>query len=351
MPAHRRNPDPMTESVVISSPHRHAGVTVRGVMLRAAAALVPGILVYAGIFGPGVLIQCALAMATALATEALVLRLRGRDVRGGLGDGSVIVTGLLLALCLSPLSPWWATVTATVFAVALGKHAFGGLGQNLFNPAMIGFVFVLLCFPAQMNQWPAAPAAGAAGPGLADSLSIILVPTAEKVDAVSGASALNHMKSRLGLMEMVSEIRTDPVYGALSGRGWEWIAVAWLAGGVALLALGIIRWHIPAGFIAGMTLFSGSTWLLDADVYAAPLFHLFTPGAMLGAFFIATDPVTAATSDRGRLVYGALIGVLACMLRTWGIYPDGVAFAVLFGNACAPLIDRFTQPRVLGEQT
>jgi electron transport complex protein RnfD len=338
----------MTEPTVISSPHRHLGMTVRGVMSRVAAALVPGILVYVWIFGPGVLVQCVLAVIAAVAAEALILRWRGRPLRPALGDGSVMVTGLLLALCLSPLSPWWATLIATVVAVALGKHAFGGLGQNLFNPAMVGFVFVLLCFPAQMNQWPAAPAAGMAAPGLTESLGIIFAPSAEAVDAVSGASALNHMKSRLGQMEMVSEIRTGPVYGNFGGRGWEWIALAWLAGGVALLVIGLIRWHIPAGFIAGMTCFSGVTWLLDADVYASPLFHLSTPGAMLGAFFIATDPVTAATSDRGRLVYGALIGILACLLRTWGIYPDGIAFAVLIGNACAPVIDRFTQPRVLG---
>jgi len=324
------------------------GMTVRGVMVRVAAALVPGILVYAGIFGAGVLFQCALALVAAVLTEALILRWRRRPLRPALGDGSVMVTALLLALCLSPLSPWWATLTAMVFAVALGKHAFGGLGQNLFNPAMAGFVFVLLCFPAQMNKWPAAPADGTAAPGVMASLNMIFAPAQESVDAVSGASALNHMKSRLGLMEMVSEIRTGPVYGSIGGRGWEWIALAWLVGGVALLLLGVIRWHIPAGFIAGMTCLSGATWLLNADVYASPLFHLATPGAMLGAFFIATDPVTAATSDRGRLVYGAIIGVLACLLRIWGIYPDGVAFAVLIGNACAPVIDRFTQPRVLG---
>lgn len=335
----------MTEAKVISSPHRHMGLTVRAVMVRVAAALLPGILVYAGIFGPGIIIQCVLAMATAVATEAVMLRWRDRPLAPALGDGSVLVTGLLLALCLSPLSPWWATVLATVFAVALGKHAFGGLGQNLFNPAMAGFVFVLLCFPAQMNQWPGA---GTTTPGLGDSLSVIFVPGDTAVDAVSGASALNHMKSRLGLMEMVSEIRAEPIYGNAGGRGWEWIALAWLAGGLALLALGLIRWHIPAGFIAGMTLFSGMAWLLDGEVYPAPLFHLATPAAMLGAFFIATDPVTAATSDRGRLIYGVLIGALACLLRMWGAYPDGVAFAVLIGNACAPVIDRFTQPRVLG---
>lgn len=332
----------------ISSPHRHAGTTVRGVMLRVAAALAPGILACAWIFGPGVLIQCALAVVAGVTTEALMLCWRGRPLAPALGDGSVVVTALLIAVCLSPLSPWWLTITATVFAVALGKHAFGGIGHTLFNPAMAGFVFVLLCFPAQFNHWPAPPETGTSLPGLSQSLSLIFTPDAEEIDAASGASALNHMKSRLGLMEMVSEIRAAPVYGTLSGRGWEWIALFWLAGGMALLALGVIRWHIPAGFIAGMALFSGAAWMLDADAHAAPTFHLFTSGAMLGAFFIATDPVTAATSDRGRILYGALTGALTWMLRTWGIYPDGVAFAVLIGNACAPLIDRFTQPRVLG---
>jgi electron transport complex protein RnfD len=314
-------------------------------MLRVAAALVPGIVVYAWWFGPGVLIQCLLACATAAAVEALMLRWRGCPVAPSLGDGSVLVTALLLALTLSPLTPWWATVLATVVAVALAKHAFGGLGHNLFNPAMAGFVFVLLCFPAQMNRWPSADTAGMS----AAALGAPFAPAAA-VDGLSGASALNHMKSRLGLMEMVGEIRSAPWYGTFGGLGWEWVAAAWLAGGIVLLLLGVIRWHIPAGFVAGMTLVSGAAWMLDPDMHAAPLFHLLTPGAMLGAFFIATDPVTAATSARGRFIYGALIGLLACAIRLWGAYPDGVAFAVLCANACAPLIDRVTQPRVLGAE-
>lgn len=341
----------MTDATVASSPHRHGGASVRGIMGSVALALAPGVVVYAWLFGPGVLLQCVLACAAAVATEALVLRLRRRAVAPVLGDCSALVTGLLLGVTLSPLSPWWATVLAVVFAVGLAKHAFGGLGQNLFNPAMAGFVFVLLCFPAQMNRWPAAPVADGAPPGVTTAAAVVFAPDAADVDALSGASALNHLKSRLGLMEMVGEIRTAPAFGTLSGRGWEWVALAWLAGGIALLALGVIRWHIPAGFIGGMVLVSGTAWMLDADVHASPLFHLLTPGAMLGAFFIATDPVTAATSDRGRIAYGLLVGALACVLRVWGAYPDGVAFAVLLGNACAPLIDRFTQPRVLGAPT
>lgn len=338
----------MTDASVISSPHRHGGSSVRGVMTRVACALAPGILIYAGIFGAGVLVQCLLACATAAATETLCLHLRGRPAGAALTDGSVLVTGLLLGLTLSPLAPWWATVLATVFAVALAKHACGGIGQNLFNPAMAGFVFVLLCFPAQVNRWPAGPAGDGAVPGVSQSVAAVFAPAPAGVDAFSGASALNHLKSRLGLMEMVGEIRTAPLYGTLGGRGWEWVALAWLGGGIVLLLLGVIRWHIPAGFLAGMFVLSGLMWAVDADRYAAPLFHLVTPGAMLGAFFIATDPVTAATSARGRLVYGLLIGVLACAVRLWGAFPDGIAFAVLIGNACAPLIDRCTPPRVLG---
>lgn len=335
----------MTDTAVASSPHRHGGSTVRGIMVSVAAALAPGVLVYAWLFGPGVLLQCLLACTAAVATEAMALHLRRRPVLPALTDCSALVTGLLLGVTLSPLSPWWATVLAAAFAVGLAKHAFGGLGQNLFNPAMAGFVFVLLCFPAQMNRWPAGPAG--APVGAVAATSAVFAPAAD-LDGISGASALNHMKSRLGSMEMVGEIRTAPVYGTFSGRGWEWVALAWLAGGIGLLFLGTIRWHIPAGFLAGVLVVSGGAWMLDADTHAAPLFHLLTPSVMLGAFFIATDPVTAATSDRGRLLCGALIGVLACSLRLWGAYPDGVAFAVLLGNACAPLIDRFTPPRVLG---
>lgn len=316
-------------------------------MLRVSAALAPGIIVYAWIFGFGVAIQCLVALGAAVATEALMLRWRRRPIAPALGDGSVAVTALLLAVSLSPLTPWWVTVAATVFAVAAAKHAFGGIGHTLFNPAMAGFAFALLTFPSQTNHWPAAPGTGSVAL-LRTQASVVFGADREQLDAISGATALNHMKTRLGLMEMVSEIRAAPVYGTVGGRGWEWVAAAWLAGGIALLALGVIRWHVPAGFIAGMMLFSGLAWLLDSEAHAAPLFHLLTPGAMLGAFFIATDPVTGATSDRGRLVFGALIGALTWSLRTWGIYPDGVAFAVLFGNACAPLIDRFTAPRVLG---
>jgi len=335
---------------IFSSPHRHSGATVRGVMLRVGAALLPGLAAYALNFGIGVIIQCLLAVAVAIATEWLMLTLRGRPVAAHLGDGSAIVTGLLVALCLSPLTPWWITVLAVVFAIAIAKHAFGGLGHNLFNPAMAGYAFVLLSFPAQMNLWPAAPATVEHAPSAAAYFAAIFSPGAP-IDALSGATALGHMKSQLGLMAMVSEIRTEPMFGTLAGSGWEWVAAGWLAGGVGLLALGVIRWQIPVAMLAALFAAGAVFHIYDSDVYAPPLFHLFAGATLLGAFFIATDPVTASTTPRGRLIYGGLIGLLAYVVRTWGAFPDGIAFAVLIGNAAAPLIDHFTRPRVLGEQT
>lgn len=338
----------VTDAPIISSPHRHSGATVRGVMLRVAAALLPGLAAYVLNFGIGIVIHCVLAAAFAVGTEYFMLKLRGRPVALHLADGSVLVTALLLALCLSPLTPWWITLCATVFAVVVAKHAFGGLGHNLFNPAMAGYVFVLLCFPAQMNLWPAVPGVAEHGISLGGYTAAIF-STGSETDAVSGATALGHMKSRLGLMEMVSEIRSEPVFGTLAGSGWEWVAAGYLVGGIALLFLGVIRWEIPVSMLGGLFAVSAVFHIYDPDVYASPLFHLFAGATMLGAFFIATDPVTASTTPRGRIVYGGLIGILAWVIRTWGAYPDGIAFAVLAGNAAAPLIDHYTRPRVLGE--
>lgn len=339
----------MTDADFASSPHRHGGASVSGIMLRVALALLPGLLIYIVFFGSGVLIQCLLAVGFALAIEALMLRVRGRPLPLFLTDGSAAITGLLFALSISPLTPWWITLIGITFAVAVAKHVFGGIGYNPFNPAMAGYVFVLLCYPAQMNTWPAAPGILEYGIGINDYFGAIFLPGRPQIDALSGATALGEMKSQLGLMQMVSEIQAGPFYGSFGGRGWEWVSAGYLAGGIALLAMGVIKWQIPVAVLAGTTAMSTVFCLYDSDVYASPLFHLLSGATLLGAFFIATDPVTASTTPRGRLIYGGLIGVLAYLIRAWGAYPDGVAFAVLIGNAAAPLIDHHTRPRVLGE--
>lgn len=342
----------MNNTNIINSLHKHDGSTVAGVMLRVCIAMIPGLLCYIWYFGWGILIQCLLAVGFALAIECLMLRQRRKQITLFLKDGSAIVTGLLFAFTVTPFTPWWITLIGITFAIVFAKHLYGGLGYNPFNPAMVGYVFVLLCFPAQMNLWPSVSGLADVAPGMVDYMSMIFLaqPSANNsIDAISGASPLNHMMSQLGLMAMVSEIQADPLYGDFAGAGWEWINMAFLLGGTALLFMRVIHWQIPVAMLAGMFIASLLFNLYDSEIYASPLFHLFAGGTMLGAFFIATDPVTASTTPRGRLIYAALIGVLAYTIRVWGGYPDGIAFAVLIANATVPLIDRYTRPRVLGE--
>ena len=328
-----------------SSPHLHDGRTLGVVMTDVCIALVPGLLCYVWLFGPGVLLQCILAVSFALLFEFAVLRLRGRDPGPFLRDGSAIVTGLLFAVSISPLAPWWVCLCGIAFAIIIAKHAFGGIGYNIFNPAMAGFVFVLVCFPVQMNTWPDLQAQG-----IGAYLGSIFPMAGRELDMLSGATPLDDLKTRLEMMEMVSEIKTASIYGYFGGAGWEWINVLFMLGGIYLLVRGVIKWHIPAAVLAGIFIVSAAFYFYDADTYASPLFHLFSGGTMLCAFFIATDPVTASTTVRGRLVYGAMIGILICLMRQWGAFPDGVAFAVLLANIFVPLIDLLTRPRAFGEK-
>jgi len=339
----------MTASLLISSPHRHGGNSVSKIMLSVCLALLPALLCYMALFGWGILMQCVLAVGFALACEYAVLKLRGRKARVFLKDGSAIVTGLLLAFSISPLTPWWITLAGVFFAIVLVKHLYGGLGHNLFNPAMAGYVFILLCFPVQMTTWPAAPGTLEQSISMGTYLARIFSTGAVDMDAISGATPLGQMKSQLAGMSMVSEIMEHPVYGHIGGAGWEWVGLASLLGGAGLLALGIVKWQIPLAMLGSLFGISLLFHLIDPDIYASPLSHVCSGGAIFCAFFIASDPVTSASTPRGRLIYAALIGVLAYIIRTWGAYPEGLAFAVLIANSTVPLIDRMSRPPVLGE--
>ncbi|MCY4339361.1 MAG: RnfABCDGE type electron transport complex subunit D [Gammaproteobacteria bacterium] len=326
-----------------AAPHWHDGSSVSKVMADVCLALVPGLLCYAWLFGPGVLIQCILAVTFALLFEWALLRLRRRNPAPFLRDGSAVVTALLFALSIPPAAPWWVCLCGIAFAIILCKHVFGGVGYNIFNPAMAGFAFVLICFPVPMNTWPQLSGQGI-GQGMGAYLRSIFPAPGTAPDILSGATPLDELKSRLELMEMVSEINTSPLFGYLGGAGWEWVNLLLLLGGGYLLLRGVIKWQIPVAVLTGIFLGSSLLHLYDPNIHAGPLFHLFSGGAMLCAFFIATDPVTAPTTRRGRLLYGALIGLLICLLRNWGVYPDGVAFAVLLANIFVPLIDLTTRP-------
>lgn len=336
------------------APHAHSGNTVLRVMSLVLLALLPAGVAHVYFFGYGLAINFLIAAVCGLAFEALALYLRGRSIMHGVGDGTLLVTAALLAFSMPPLAPWWLTASAMAFAVLLAKHLYGGMGRNLFNPAMVGYAVLLVSFPAHMTAW--LPPAGVAPlePTLGDTLTAIFTghpPSSLDVDLLSAASPLAAVKDGLAGSLTMDEIFAQPLFGEFGGRGWAWIALLTLAGGVLLLGLGIIRWHIPVAMLAGVAVCAEFMHAFDPGRYPGALFQVLSGATVLGAFFIATDPVTAATSARGRLVYGAGIGVLTYVIRTWGQYHDGVAFAVLLMNMAVPLIDKFTVPRIYGERS
>jgi Na+-translocating ferredoxin:NAD+ oxidoreductase subunit D len=288
-----------------SSPHLHGPGAVNRVMHQVSLALVPAIIGYTWLFGWGVAINALLAAAVALTSEALVLKLRNRPVAVTLLDGSALVTALLLAIALPPLAPWWLTTVGVAFAIILAKQLYGGLGYNPFNPAMVGYVVLLISFPLEMTSWLAPAGSAEAGLSLAGAASYVFtgaLPGGLSLDSLTMATPLDTMKTRLGLEHTLGEIRTSPIFGTFGGKGWEVVNGLILLGGLYLMARRIISWHVPVAMLGTLFLIAGLFHLINPDHYAGPLFHLFSGGAMLGAFFIATDPVSGATSDKGRPV-------------------------------------------------
>ncbi len=336
-----------------SSPHLPVSNQVSLMMRDVILALVPGILCMLWFFGWGVLFNLVLTSVTALTAEAMVLKLRRKPVVETLYDGSALVTALLLALTLPPLAPWWIAVIGTLFAIIIAKHLYGGLGFNPFNPAMVGFVVLIISFPLQMTFWPAPRGLESSLLGLLDTLQVVFgntPPAGHTIDSMTMATPLDTVKTGFGLFDTWSEITSGPVFGALGGKGWQWINLAYLAGGIWLLRRGVIQWHIPVAVLAGLFIMANPFYAADSDSFASPIFHIFSGATMLGAFFIATDPVSAATTPRGRLYYGAGIGILIYIIRTWGGYPDAIAFSVLLMNMAVPTIDYYTRPRVFGHK-
>lgn len=333
-----------------TSPHIHSGASVSRVMLLVVAAAIPGIAVYVGFFGWGVVINIMLALITALVCEAGMLLIRKRPVLPFLADGSAVVTAILLALALPPIAPWWIVVIGAAFAIIIAKQLYGGLGYNPFNPAMAGYVMLLVSFPIEMTRWQAPLSQTDSALGFFDSWNIIFSGLSDKItDAISMATPLDTLKTELRLDQNIDQIITgNPLFSNLAGLGWEWINIAFLVGGLFLLYKRIISWHIPVAMLATIALLSGMFYIIDPNQFSSPTIHLLSGATMLGAFFIATDPVSAATSNPGRIVYGIGIGVFTYVIRTWGGYPDAIAFSVLLMNMVAPTIDYYIKPRVFG---
>lgn len=330
-----------------SSPHLPVANSVSIVMMKVLIALLPGTACMAWIFGWGVLLNIAIAALTCIVSEAVMLQLRGKPVATTLLDGSALVTGILLALALPPFAPWWIPVIGALFAIVIAKQLYGGLGYNPFNPAMTGYVVLLISFPLEMTLWPHPEVRT----GLFEALAITFTGTfPEHLDAMTMATPLDTIKTRLGLGETLDVIRTGPLFGHIAGAGWEWVNLWFLIGGLWLLQIKVIEWRIPLGVLGGLFLMALIFYFSGEAVYSSPQLHLFSGATMLCAFFIATDPVSASTTPRGRILFGLGVGVLVYIIRTWGGYPDGVAFAVLLMNMTAPVIDHYTQPRVFGHK-
>lgn len=305
----------------------------RTVMNTVLLAIVPAALASLWFYGPGVIINLLLCCITALACEAGVSTLRGRPATSTWSDRSTLVAAILLALSLPPISPLWLPIIGTAFGIVIGKQLYGGLGQNPFNPAMVGFAALLIAFPLEMSLWPSVWSE--TGLSFTDILS---GTNSLPWDAISSATVLDASNTalRAGLLLPDPQLWQQPA---------TWVALSWALGGACLLQQRIISWHIPACLLIAVTLLASLFFLIDADRYASPLSHLFSGACMVGAFFIATDPVSAPAHVHARLVYGLCIGALMYVIRTWGSFPDGLAFAVLLMNLSAPALDHLWRGR------
>jgi len=335
------------------SPYITDAPTVSIIMLKVLLALVPGIIAYYWVYGGGILVTLSLATVTALITEAAILKIRQRPVAPSLSDLSAIVTAWLLALALPPLAPWWLVVVGTFFAIAIAKQLYGGLGYNPFNPAMVGYAVLLISFPVIMTKWPTPLALAEAPLGMMDQLKLIfsnVLPVGVQLDAVTSATPLDYLKTQLMLKQKVADISAAPIFGHFGAKGGEFVTAGYLLGGLYLIQQRIISWHLPTAFIAAMALISLIFNIVDPTHFANPGFHLMSGAVMLCAFFIITDPVSGPTTPKGKLYFAAGAAVLTYLIRVYGGYPDGVAFAVLIMNMCVPLIDAYTQPRVFGHR-
>ena len=335
------------------SPYIVDAPSVSIIMLKVLLALIPGIVFYVYAFGPGVIINILLASLTVVLTESAILSLRKLPVKPFIFDGSGLVTAWLLALSIPSIAPWWIIVLGTLLCIIFGKHLYGGLGYNLFNPAMVGYAILLISFPSIMTHWQTPTALMSSHADWLEQVKIIFnnkLLSKDTLDAMSSATPLDYIKTQLTLHQPLSIIKQEKIFGFVGGTGLELINLGYLAGGLYLLKEKIISWHLPVAFLSTLFITALIFNAISPDVFASPLFHIMSGGSMLCAFFIITDPVSAPTTPRGKIIFGMGIALLVFIIRIFGGYPEGIAFAVLLFNICAPLIDSLTQPRIFGHK-
>ena len=326
----------MKNFIVAPAPHAHSGDSVRRNMLLVILALLPAYVVSVIEFGWGALITAAISVAACVLTEWCISRFLLKEQKQTIGDLSAVLTGLLLAFNLPSNLDWWIVLIGAIVAIGVGKMTFGGLGQNPFNPALVGRVFLLISFPAQMTTWPLAK-------GFETSY----------LDAETGATPLYFLKhiGKTGDLSVLDQLPAlkDAFLGAMGGSLGEVCALALIIGGLFLICTRVITWHIPVSIIATVALFAwiGTPAGMEAHQYVA--YELLSGGLMLGAFFMATDYVTSPMSAWGKIIFGIGIGFIMMVIRTWGAYPEGMSFAILIMNACVPLLNKI-RPQRFGEK-
>lgn len=343
-----------TITTPFSGPHTHALRSTGQIMGLVLLALAPATAFGLYLFGWPAVNLWILTILSALMCEAFSLKLAGKPILFYLSDGSALVSGWLLAMTLPPWAPWWIGVVGGAMAIILGKQVFGGVGQNLFNPAMLARVVLLISFPVEMTSWVTPqPMLSAHTPSFLEGLNITFNGYA--LDMVSGASSLGAVRTELTQGHSLSMILVPHHFtnqslalGFISGSLGETSALLIILGGIFLLYKRIFTWHVPVAMLASVAILATLFHEINPERYAGAGFHLFAGGMILGAFFIATDPVTSPNSSLGKLIFGAGLGGLDYVIRTWGGYPEGIAFSVMIMNAMTPLIDHYTRPRIYG---
>ena len=329
----------MSKLLTVSpSPHINSDQSVNKLMFGVVISLVPAFLVTLYVFGIGALITTIISIASCVLAEMIIQKyILNTEVR--IRDGSAIVTGLLLAFNLPSNLPWWMVVLGALFAIGVGKMAYGGLGNNPFNPALVGRVFLLISFPVQMTSWP-----------------LPITSRLQYFDATTGATPLGFLKEAVRNGEIVPEVmkqlpdQLQMFMGQMGGSLGEVSALALIIGFIWLLYKGIITWHIPVFMVATIFIFTGILWMADPLKNASPLFHILTGGVMLGAIYMATDLVTSPMTKTGMIIYAIGIGLITVIIRVYGSYPEGVSFAILIMNAFVPLINKYIKPKRFGEE-
>lgn len=325
---------------VSGSPHVHTDNSVQKLMYGVIYAMIPALLVSVYFFGLGAVKVILMSVVFCMLVEFLVQKyILKSDVT--IMDGSAMITGILLAFNVPSNLPWWIILIGAIVSIGVGKMSFGGLGKNIFNPALVGRVFLLISFPVQMTSWPIAKA---------------LFGGSAVTDAITGPTPLGIMKEGLAAGKTVQEIMPEiPDYvtqlmtGFQGGSLGEVSALALVLGAIYMLYRKIITWQTPTAYLGSVVIFSGILWLVNPSLYVDPVFHLITGGMMLGVFYMATDMVTSPMSTKGQLIFGAGAGILTILIRVFGAYPEGVSFAILIMNAFVPLIDKGFKPKRFGE--